>query len=255
VGRLNAKVREQVELLKKQRDDLMRLQLLKERLSAFVVHDLKNPVNSLDLCAQQALRDPELSDRARRSPLHIRDETTTLSRLILNLLDISRSDEAGLPVRTSEVCIDELTSHVVEELSLRAQGAGVSLERQVRPATFACDRHLLPRVIANLVENGIRHAPEDSAVRVTASCDDDGQLCINVSDAGPGVAPEQRERIFDPFVQLDSGDRMVTRLGRGLGLTFCRVAVEAHGGRIWIEDGNPGAIFSIKLPGTERPGP
>jgi signal transduction histidine kinase len=250
LGRLNAKLRQQVELMKKQRDDLVRERLLKERLTAFLVHDLKNPVNSLDLRAQQALRDPGLPERARRSLLHIRDESRTLSRLILNLLDISRSDEAGLPVRTSDVCIDELTSQVVEELALRAEGAGVSLERQVQRATFACDADLLRRVIANLVENAIRHAPEDSAVRVTATCDTDGHLCINVSDQGPGVPPEQRERIFDPFVQLDSGDLVVTRLGRGLGLTFCRVAVEAHGGRIWIEDGNPGATFAMALPGA-----
>jgi len=253
LGRLNAKLREQVKQIQKQRDDLMRLKLLKERLTAFLVHDLKNPVNSLDLRAQQALRDPDLSERARRSLLHIRDETRTLSRLILNLLDISRSDEASLPVQVSDIGVDELTSQLVDELSLRAQSAGVQLDHQVQATTFACDGDLLRRVIANLVDNAIRHAPEDSVVRIVVTSDANGHLRIDVSDQGPGVPAEQRERIFDPFVQLDSGDRVVTRLGRGLGLTFCRVAVEAHGGRIWIEDGNPGAVFSVSLPDAKRP--
>ena len=57
-----------------------------------------------------------------------------------------------------------------------------------------------------------------------------------------------RERIFDPFVQLESEERRPTRTGRGLGLTFCKLAVEAHGGQIWIEDANPGAIFVVRIP-------
>jgi signal transduction histidine kinase len=70
---------------------------------------------------------------------------------------------------------------------------------------------------------------------------------LRVSDSGPGIAPEMREQIFDRFVQLGS-ERMVSRAGRGLGLSFCRLAVEAHGGRIWVADAAPGTAFHIRLP-------
>lgn len=251
VGRLNAKLREQIDLVKRQRDDLMRLGLLKERLTAFLVHDLKNPVNSMDLRAQQALRDPDLSERGRRSLLHIRDETRTLLRLILNLLDISRSDEGALQVRHADVPVDELTANIIDELELRAAGSGVRIERHLASPTIRCDYDLMRRVLANLVENAIRHAPEESAIGISVTTEGD-HVRIEVSDQGPGVPAEQRERIFDPFVQLESGERVQTRLGRGLGLTFCRVAVEAHGGRISVEDAKPGATFAIVLPNFER---
>jgi two-component system, sensor histidine kinase and response regulator len=68
-----------------------------------------------------------------------------------------------------------------------------------------------------------------------------------VADQGPGVSHEMRERVFERFVQVDSGDRLL-RSGRGLGLAFCKLAVAAHGGKIWIEDNQPGAIFRIELP-------
>jgi signal transduction histidine kinase len=71
---------------------------------------------------------------------------------------------------------------------------------------------------------------------------------LRVADTGRGVPLEMRERIFDPFVQVESKDRSVSRSGRGLGLAFCRLAVEAHGGRIWVEDANPGAVFCLRLP-------
>jgi signal transduction histidine kinase len=71
---------------------------------------------------------------------------------------------------------------------------------------------------------------------------------LRVADAGSGIPPEMRDKIFDPFMQVESGEHQVARAGRGLGLTFCKVAVEAHGGRIWVEDGAPGAIFCVSLP-------
>ena len=101
-------------------------------------------------------------------------------------------------------------------------------------------------MLENLIENAVRHGAEGSRVLV-ASAERDGWVELRVTDAGPGVPPEMRETIFDRFVQLE-GDRAATRSGRGLGLTFCKHAVEAHGGRIWVEDAEPGATFCVRLP-------
>ena len=245
--RMKSELREHYELVRRQRDDLMRLQLQKERLSQFVVHDLKNPVSTLDLCAQILLRDATLSESARRSVLRMRGEARSLLRMIYNLLDISQSDEGRLRPRRVEVQLSDLADDVLAELELRAQAASITLAHDVPRLRVQADEGVLRRVLENLIENAIRHAPEGTEVRLSAARVDGG-VELRVSDRGPGVAPEARDRIFDPFVQLDHGERVAPRSGRGLGLTFCKVAVEAHGGRIWIEDAQPGAVFCLSLP-------
>ena len=245
--RVGQELRVQYDLVRQQRDDLMRMQLLKERLTALLVHDLKNPVSSMDLRAQQALRDPTLSDSARGSILHIRDETRTLLRLILNLLDISRSDEGVLRARAEGFDLGALADEVVGDLELKARLNAVHLEQGIPAMSIRADQDLLRRLLANLVENAIRHAPEQSVVRVNGRVAD-GQVQLEVSDEGPGVPNEMVERIFDPFVQLEGEADRAARAGRGLGLTYCRIAAQAHGGTIRVQNTNPGACFLVTLP-------
>jgi two-component system, sensor histidine kinase and response regulator len=244
---MKAELRDHYELVRRQRDDLMRLQLQKERLSQFVVHDLKNPVSTLDLFLQLLLRDVTLSESARHSVLRMRGEARSLTRMIYNLLDISLSDEGRLAPRRGPINIADLAAEVVRELELRAQTVSVALVHDVENMQIQADENLLRRILENLVENAIRHAPENSEVRLSSKQVDSG-IELRVIDRGYGVAPEERVRIFDPFVQLDYGERVAPRTGRGLGLTFCRVAVGAHGGKIWIEDAEPGAVFCVSLP-------
>lgn len=245
--RMSAELREHYELVRRQRDDLIRLQLQKERLTAFVVHDLKTPVNTMDLHAQLLLRDPEVGTRARESVQRIRDEARCLLRLVLNLLDISKSEEGQLMPRRTDVDLDALITDLLAAHEAKAQAAGVTLRRTVEIRTITADVDLLRRVIENLLDNALRHAPERSEVRITAA-KREGGFEIRVADTGPGISPEMREKIFERFMQIESGERGVTRTGRGLGLTFCKLAIEAHGGTIWVEEAKPGAVFCVRLP-------
>jgi signal transduction histidine kinase len=245
--RMNADLREHYDLVRHQRDDLMRLQLQKERLSAFVVHDLKNPVNTLDLHAQLLLRNPALPESARDSVQHIREEARSLLRLILNLLDISKSEQSRLTPRLSTVDLEALTRDIVEAFALRAHSSQLRLERQVEVSHVQADPDLLRRVLENLMDNAIRHAPAPSTVRLSVA-EEGGATVIRVADQGRGIAPESRERVFEAFVQGSTEDALAARTSRGLGLAFCRLAVEAHGGTISVEDGKPGAIFCVRLP-------
>jgi signal transduction histidine kinase len=245
--RMSAELREHYELVRRQRDDLMRLQLQKERLIAFVVHDLKNPINSMDLHAQLLLRHPEVGARARKSVQWIRDEAHSLLRLVLNLLDISKSEEGQLAPRHTDVDLDELVTELLEAHEVKAQFLGVTLRRDVEVRSIAADVDLLRRVIENLLDNALRHAPEQSEVRITAT-KREGAVEIRVADAGPGISPEMREKIFERFVQVESDERVVTRTGHGLGLTFSKLAIEAHGGTIWVEEAKPGTVFCVRLP-------
>jgi signal transduction histidine kinase len=119
----------------------------------------------------------------------------------------------------------------------------VRVESQITASEVRADPDLMSRVLANLLDNAIRHAPEGSEVQVAIAPTDEG-IELRVADQGPGVPAEDRERVFERF---RSGAETARRTNRGLGLAFCKVAVEAQGGRIWIEDGSPGAVFCVKL--------
>jgi len=243
--RMSADLRETYDLVRRQRDDLMRLQLQKERLSSFVVHDLKNPVGAMDLHAQVLLADRTLPQKARDAAEHIRSDARSLMRLILNLLDISKSEEGKLAPRRAELDVAALAREALESVRLRAQLAGVSIAAELPATPFRVDPDLLRRVLENLFDNAIRHTPKGGKVELSSRLEP-GHLSLALRDTGPGVPPELRERIFDPFLQVEVGQRAVS--GRGLGLTFCRLAVEAHGGKIWVEDAAPGARFCIEIP-------
>jgi two-component system sensor histidine kinase/response regulator len=249
LSRMSAELREHYDLIRRQRDDLMRLQLQKERLTAFVVHDLKNPVNAIDLQAQVLSRKKDLPETARATVTHIRDEVRSLMRLILNLLDISKSETGALRPTVGEVDLEELAGVVLEALGVRAETHGVRLASKVHALEIRADEDLLRRVVENLLDNAIKHAPEGSEVRLTTHAVEGG-VEIRVSDEGRGVPAEMRDRVFEQFVQLESAGQ--SRTGRGLGLAFCKLAIEAHGGRVWLEEGNPGAVFCIRLPRTEQ---
>jgi len=230
--------------LKRQRDEVQRLQLHREQLAAFLVHDLKNPVNTIELHAQRVLRNSNADDRSRDAAAKIHEETRGLTRMITNLLDIGRADEGQLAPARRMIDAHELVAAVLEELRPRAAAAELELRARVEAGNLFVDRDLIQRVLVNLVENAIRHAPTGSAIEVVVQSAADA-VELRVADAGPGVPPELREQIFERFVTKGEGS---TRTNRGLGLAFCKVAVEAHGGQIAIEDGVPGAIFCLRIP-------
>jgi two-component system, sensor histidine kinase and response regulator len=245
---LDASNKQFFELAKRQRDDLLRLQLQKERLTSFVVHDLKNPVNGIDLLAQLLQRDKRLPAETRETASAIRVEVAALMRLILNILDINKSEEGALSTSSSPLDLAALGQSVVDSIQARARARGIALVSEIGAMeAVPADADLLRRVLENLVDNAIRYAPKGSQVTLSAQIDEREAL-LRVADQGQGVPPELRESIFERFVQLGSGDRVAPRTGRGLGLTFCRLAVEAHGGRIYVEEGTPGAVFCIRLP-------
>jgi signal transduction histidine kinase len=171
-------------------------------------------------------------------------------RLLLNLLDISKSEEGRLVPTLVEVAADELIRHVFESLEVRAQAKNIVLQSALEVSTLRADPDLFRRVLENLLENALRHAPDRSVVRLSVTAGAKATE-IRITDAGKGVPEPLREAIFDRFVQVENSDSSVSRSGRGLGLAFCRLAVEAHGGRIWVEDAQPGAVFCLSLPNVQ----
>jgi two-component system, sensor histidine kinase and response regulator len=248
MSKMSGELRETYELVRKQRDDMLRLQLQKERLMSFLIHDLKTPVNGMDLHAQLLLRDPDLSQRSRQSVMHIRNESRSLLRMLLNLLDIGRSEEGQMAVHPKLVDIDSLVAEVIEMFSARVSDNGVIIRHVAGIVSATVDADLLRRVIENLLDNAVRYAPKDSEVTVSTSKQADG-FELEIRDQGPGIAPEIAQQVFERYSQDSSAGTAAGQRGnRGLGLAFCRVAVEAHGGTIIAQRQDPGTVFRVRIP-------
>ncbi len=244
--RMGTELREHYELIRRQRDDVMRLQLQKEMLMSFVIHDLKNPVAAMDLLAQVLIRNRKLPVDARETAQQIRESASHLMRLIHNLLDLSKGEEGKLVPKRNSVDLRELYDEVRERFAAHAAISHVKLKIVVNTFDLIADRDLLQRVIENLTENALHHSPRGGTVQLCADRRD-GAVELRVMDQGPGIPAEMREKIFERFVRLDASSE-ASRSGRGLGLAFCKLAVEAHGGRICIEDETPGTIMRIIFP-------
>jgi len=248
--RLSAENRGYYATIREQRDAVMRLQLQKEQLTAFLVHDLKNPVSALDLQAQLLLRDKALSERSGNAARAIRQEARRLTQLITNMLDISKADAGELLAKCAKVEVAQLVEVLVAEFEVRAQGKDLLLNTDMELEGVHADPELLRRVLENLIDNAIRHAPSGTAVALRGTHTDDGAVELRVSDEGDGVPKVLRESVFEQFTQ--AGSPQQRRSGYGLGLAFCKLAVGAHGGKIWIEDSTRGAVFCVRLPNDEH---
>jgi signal transduction histidine kinase len=229
---------------------LEELEGLKETLTQTLVHDLKNPLaavlGNLELMERKA--DESLLHLVRRS----KAAAWRMHQMILNLLDIGQLEEGKLVLRPETIEAGSLARKACLEMEGGAAQRGVRLE--IAPgsenAVLRGDSTVLRRVMDNLIANAIEHSPKDGRVTVSVTLCDEG-VEIAVSDQGPGVPPEFRERIFEKFQRLENR-KSLPGANRGLGLTFCRLAVEAHGGTIWVDDSpGGGALFRALLPATE----
>jgi two-component system sensor histidine kinase KdpD len=217
---------------------------LRHALMGAVSHDLRTPLATMKVASSTLLNPASPLSDADAHELHglIDMETDRLTRLVTNLLDMTRFDAGVLEVRRGPQSVRTLVNEAV--VALRpALG-----ERTVRMALadtlpdVDVDQILIGQVLANLLDNANRHSPPNSQITVTGELRSD-RIAIAVADRGPGVPAEEREAVFDRFVRFDTGGRS------GLGLTIAKTFVEAHGERIWVEDvPGGGARFVFTLP-------
>jgi signal transduction histidine kinase len=176
--------------------------------------------------------------------------------MVLNLLDIARSSDDVFAPRPSVVDVPTLVATVQQLMTPLADSLGQTIGVDVPPdlPRLDADPELLRRVLQNLVDNALRHSPRGSPVRIEVR-QEGGALRFRVRDLGPGVPPSLRERVFDKYVRLSRAEEHGATFGKGLGLAFCRIAVDAHGGRIWIEDEKPhGSVFTVQIPIAQHAG-
>src|SRR5579863_4616376 len=226
--------------LEKVRDDLMKM----------IVHDLKTPLTSI-LASLELLLDGDLGPLSNDQHGMVADadgKAQELLRLIEDLLEIARIEEAAVPLTLEPIAPQRLLDEIIGEWTVRFQQEGATATVDVADDTlFEADRGLLKRVFANLVQNALTHSARAITLRLTARRDPSGIL-FTVADNGPGIPPQYHELIFRKFEQVRALNAPRVR-SSGLGLAFCRLVVEQHGGRIWVQSAEgQGSSFHILLP-------
>jgi signal transduction histidine kinase len=223
----------------------------KDDLTRMVVHDLKNPVSGIAMLTQLALRKGQDLPEAHRGYLRQIDRTCReMMRLIQNLLEIAKIEEEKMPVVREPVSLAALADEVVEEYAAvaeeRQQAVRTALGRDLPPAL--ADRWLLRRVLVNLVVNAIRHSGGRDVQIDAAAGPHPGEITLRVIDSGQGIAPEDQAVIFERF---RSGRRSALddpASDTGLGLPFCKLAVERMGGQIALTSHPGRTVFAVTLP-------
>jgi PAS domain S-box-containing protein len=220
---------------------------LRSDLTSMLFHDMRSPLGNV-ISSLQLLNDPPPADETVKSLLSISLRSARrLSRMIDSLLDLRRLEEGRAVIRRTKVSLAALAAEAVEEAQPVAEGKGIILQMNIPLAlpTVEADSDMIRRVISNLLDNAVKYTPSGGNIRLTAESAEQGVL-FSVTDSGPGIPTEERHRIFDKYSRIE---RVGAPKGLGLGLAFCRLAVKAHGGRIWVDSpAEGGASFRFTLP-------
>ena len=228
--------------LEKLRDDLMKM----------IVHDLKTPLSSV-LATMELLLDGDfgpLTPAQRTAVSDSENKAEDLLGLIDDLLEVRRMEEASLLLEKVPIAPGALLTEVAHEWTHRFQqeGSTVTMDAADDAPVFHADRALIKRVLGNLIQNAITHSAR--AVAITLSVRREGaDALFTVADNGPGIPEEYQEIIFRKFEQVRTPSAPKLR-GSGLGLAFCKLVVESHGGRIWVRSAGhgQGSAFHFVLP-------
>jgi two-component system, OmpR family, sensor histidine kinase KdpD len=232
----------QIELL--QRTDALRAALLSS-----VSHDLRTPLSSIKAAASSLLQEEvQWDDEARRSfALSIESEADRLNRLVANLLDMSRIESGALKPEKEWYPIDELIHDVLGRMQPVLEGRSIRTDLPDDLPPVKLDYLQIDQVLTNLIENALRYTPAGSPIEIGVQAIGD-RMIISIADHGPGIPAADRERVFDKFYRVME-TQTARIIGSGLGLAVSRGLVEAHGGRIWVENRKGGgAIFRFTLP-------
>lgn len=231
----------QVTRLQTEKEHLLELQRVRQETSDLVVHDLRNPLGiiygALNML-EMVLPEDVLEDNRELLTLAT-TASARMQRLVDSLLDVAKLETGEMPLALARVNLKPILDDAARRQRITAQSrnVGILVDAPEDLPPILIDTEKIERVIANLLDNALKYTPNNEDIMIAAEHVDE-RIVVNIIDAGPGIPEKERERIFERFAQVP-GNRP-SRRGFGLGLTFCRLAVEAHGGKIWVEAGPNG---------------
>ena len=218
------------------------------RFTADASHELRTPLTALRSVGEVALRSERSPEEYQEVIGTMLEEADRLTRLSEELLSLARAEAGAAHLKLEDLDLSAVAADVVERLSVLAEEKGQSLVADLAAGLrVRGDRLALRQALLNLVDNAIKYAPEGTEIAVR-SRGGLAEAVVEVSDAGPGIAPEHRARVFERFYRVDPS-RSREMGGTGLGLSLVKWAAEAHGGRVELEsEPGQGSTFRIVLP-------
>ncbi|OGV71934.1 MAG: hypothetical protein A3K19_07495 [Lentisphaerae bacterium RIFOXYB12_FULL_65_16] len=254
IKRLQAELAGQYRSLQMSYEDLRRLEALRDNLTRMVVHDMRGPLMVMQGYLQ--MLQVKLKDRIDEKERGFFAETSVscngLVEMVSSLLEVSRLEEGKMPLRLAESDLRDLAAKAVRTYEPMLRRCALAVSAPPGSVTVICDPDLIERVFANLVGNAVKFTPPEGSVEVRFR-PAEGEVRVEVVDTGPGVPHEYHAKIFEKFGQVEAR-REGRKYSTGLGLTFCKLAVETHGGAIGVDsDAGKGSTFWFVLPRTANP--
>jgi len=236
--------------VRESRDRLREAETLRDELVHMIVHDMRSELMGVQWTVslvERLRRVPDNEAAVARAMNRIHDVVNDLLEMASAQLDVSRLEAGELPITRESTDVAELAARSMELFTLPDSDVSLQLH-QNGDTRCHCDKKLVQRVITNLVGNAVKHVGDDGRILVAVAGDERAVL-VEVIDNGPGIPPEFHERIFQKFGQVNPGGKDAAKYSSGIGLTFCRLAVEAHGGTIVVEsESGKGSTFRAVLP-------
>lgn len=239
-------LREKEEALTHRNLDLVELQRFREEMSAMIVHDLKNPLTAVIANLAFALDDAGLPTETIEALRDSQAAANRALRLLANLLDVTRLEERQLQLRRAPMPLTDLVTPLVHQRLHLAESRAIAIDSAIDAGTrLNVDADLIGRVIENVLDNALRHTPPRGRIVLRGSCVSDA-VRLTIGNSGAPVPAAARAQIFEKYAQAGG---VVGRMNLGLGLYFCRLAAEAHGGRMWVDE-TPElpTVFALELP-------
>lgn len=222
---------------------------LRDSLVHMIVHDLRSPLGAiiayLDLIATEAQQ--KLGAEAQEDVQNAMRATRNMVRMVNAILDASKLEAQMMKLDLRACDLVEVLAQSLDDLESLVGNRHLAFARPEAPAMVVADREIVARIVQNFLANALRFTPGGGEIRLGLAVEAQ-HMRVFVADTGPGVPPDARERIFDKFVEA-TGPTPDRRRGTGLGLAFCKMAVEAHGGRIGVDSElGKGSTFWFTLP-------
>ena len=226
------------------------LQMLKDNLVGLIVHDINNLLMITSINFHRAFtKKGDFPEDIKKSLTIAGMHLDELAALVSDFVDIGRIEEGKISLSMEDTDINILILNTLEKMSPVTQYSGIDLKKigPDQQLHFTLDRGLILRIMNNLILNAVKFTPKGGTIEVSADIFENG-LRLSVKDTGVGILPEYKKKIFEKFSQAE-GEQVNFKKGKGLGLTFCKLVVEAHGGRIWVESElGKGSTFYVALP-------
>ncbi|MBN4049707.1 tetratricopeptide repeat-containing sensor histidine kinase, partial [Bacteroidales bacterium AH-315-N07] len=209
-------------------DKLKELENFKESMTGMIVHDLKNPLNSIiGLTTTEKMEENSIKQ--------VNQSGKQMLNMVMNMLDVQKFEDTEVKLAIEDHLAYKLSQQAIQQVSVLAKEKGIQITNNIIHTRYvSCDPEIMIRVFENILTNAIKYTPTSGKIKLGSKSVEQNKLIISISDTGTGIPKDKLEQVFDKFAQLEAKKSGVAR-PTGIGLTFCKLVIEAHGGKIWVD--------------------